>query len=99
MANIFEKAEAYELLLRLRRLEVIGDVMQIYLTDSVELIYLEKSVVLSHVELTYSTKDVTEVVSLVTGLEFPMLYCKTRYHPLFLYKSRLNLTDTIIYPI
>ena len=44
-------------------------------------------------------EDVTEVVSLVTGLEFPMLYCKTRYHPLFLYKSRLNLTDTIIYPI
>ena len=60
MANVFEKAEAYELLLRLRRLEVIGDVMQIYLTDSVELIYLEKSVVLSHVELTYSTKDVTQ---------------------------------------
>lgn len=29
-------------------------------------------------------EDVTEVISLVEGLEFPMLHCKGKYHPLFL---------------
>ena len=58
--NIFEKAEAYVLLLRLRRIEVIEDKLQIYLTGLEELKYHEKSVVLSHIELTYPTKDVTQ---------------------------------------
>ena len=29
-------------------------------------------------------EDVTEVISLVGGLEFPMLYCRAKYHHLFL---------------
>ena len=31
--------------------------------------------------------DVTEVVSLAGGLEFPMLYCKAKYHSLFLQRG------------
>jgi hypothetical protein len=45
--------------LHFRRLEVTRDVMQIYLTDSVELTAFEKSVVLRHVQSIYSTEDVS----------------------------------------
>ena len=31
-----------------------------------------------------TNKDVTSVISLVKGMEFPMLYCQAKYHPLFL---------------
>lgn len=31
-----------------------------------------------------TNEDVIEVISLVKGLEFPMVYCQAKYHPLFL---------------
>ena len=31
-----------------------------------------------------TNKDITSVISLVKGIEFPMLYCQAKYHPLFL---------------
>jgi GNAT superfamily N-acetyltransferase len=34
-----------------------------------------------------TAEDVTEVVSLVGGLAFPMLYCKAKYHALFLQRD------------
>ncbi len=59
LANVLEKTKAYELLLHFRRLEVTRNVMQIYLTDSVELTAFEKSVVLRHVQSIYSTEEVS----------------------------------------
>jgi len=45
-------------------------------------------------------EDVTEVGSMIKGLKFPMLYCQTKYHPLFLnhdwnfhLRSSLSLTE------
>ena len=66
-ANVLEKTKAFELLLHFRRLEITRDVMQIYLTDSVELTAFEKSVVLRHVQSIYSTEEVS-----ITGLEYIM---------------------------
>ena len=65
LANVLEKTKAYELLLHFRRLEVTRDVMQIYLTDSVELTTFEKSVVLRHAQSIYSTKEFS-----IRGLEY-----------------------------
>ena len=59
LANVLEKTKAYKLLLHFRRLELPRNVMQIYLTDSVELTDGEKSLVLNHVRSIYSTKETT----------------------------------------
>ena len=59
LANILEKTKAYELLLHFRRFEVTRDVMQIYLTGSIELTDVEKSIILNHVRSIYSTEETT----------------------------------------
>ena len=59
LANVLEKTKAYELLLHFRKLQVTKNVMQIYLTDSVELTDGEKNVILNHVRSIYSTEETT----------------------------------------